>query len=71
MLTTVVFLSQLCADMICISFQTEATGRVESNSDEERVRGGGGNFRSGLRQGSQQGWRGHLGGAASLQAGVC
>lgn len=57
--------------MICVSLQTEAAGRVESNSDEERVRGAGGNFWSGLRQGSQQGWREHLGGAASLQAGVC
>lgn len=71
LLTTVAFPSQLCADLICVSFQTEAAGRVESDSDEEHVRGVGGNFRSGLHQGSQQGWRGHLGGAASLQAGVC
>ena len=50
--------------------QTEAPLRVESDSAEERVWRDGGDLRAGLHQGGQQGWRGHLGGAAPLQAGV-
>lgn len=56
--------------MRCVSLQTEASCRVEGDSDEECVRGAGGNLRPGLRQGGQQGRRRHLGGAAPLQTGV-
>lgn len=57
-------------DVGCVSLQTEASCRMESNSDEECVRWGGRNLWTGLRQRGQQGWRWHLGGAAPLQAGV-
>lgn len=60
----------LKSDVSCLSLQTEASCRVESISDEERVWGGGWNLRAGLCQGGQQGWRRHLGGVAPLQTGV-
>ncbi len=53
-----------------VSLQTKAACGVEGDSDEECVRGAGGNLRAGLCQGGQQGWRRHLGGASPLQAGV-
>lgn len=53
-------------DMRHVSLQTAASGGVEGGSGEERVRGVGGNLRTGLRQGGQQGRRRHLGGAAPL-----
>lgn len=59
-----------CTDVSCVFLQTEASCRVESHSDEECVRGRGGNLRARLRQGGQQGRRRHMGGAASLQTGV-
>lgn len=56
--------------MKCATLQTEASRGVEGESVEERLRGAGRDLRAGLRQGGQQGWRRHLGGAAPLQTGV-
>ena len=52
------------------SLQTEASGGVEGHTAEERVWIAGGDLGSGLRQGGEPGWRGHLGGATPLQTGV-
>lgn len=56
--------------MKCASLQTEASCGVEGESEEERIRGAGRDLGAGLRQGGQQGWRWHLGGAAPVQTGV-
>lgn len=50
--------------------QAEETCWVESKGVKERVWGGYGDFWSGLCARSEQGWRRHLGGAASLQTRV-